>query len=411
MPDRRQLTRFTLLTTLTGLVAIFTAAWLLPQWRGAIFLLPAAAVVVGAALRYFPRWQVAALSKVATPKELFNSENEDRRTLIQILGALGLCATIYFTAQGLLVTQQGQQVTQATAEKNLQIAEQALRVSREGEITSRFIQATQNLGSDKQELRLGAIYALESVAKDSPQDHWQVMEILTAFLRQHAPYREREESPLRKALREQIEQAYNNGEKPATTPTPQVVTPAPDISQIEIAAVLTVIARRNWANETGKDQYLDLRSTNLANADLRNAHLDGANFAGDNLEKAYFIGATLRKANFDRADLSEACFVDANMENAVLGDTLSVRSYFARANLKGATFAAAKLEGAMLAGANLEEVDFGAADLKDVYFQDADLSKSKITWEQIKATGYLDTKAKVPAELEPLWRAEVAARK
>src|SRR5215212_6986591 len=116
MPDRSPLTRLTLLISILTLVSIFVAAWLLPQWRGAIFLLPAATVVIALILRYGPKWQVAALGKAATPQELFNAENEARRTLIQILGALGLCATIYFTAQGLLVTQQGQQVTQATAE-------------------------------------------------------------------------------------------------------------------------------------------------------------------------------------------------------------------------------------------------------------------------------------------------------
>jgi hypothetical protein len=34
---------------------------------------------------------------------------------------------------------------------------------------------------------MGAIYALEQIAKDSHDLHWPVMQILTAYLREHSP--------------------------------------------------------------------------------------------------------------------------------------------------------------------------------------------------------------------------------
>jgi hypothetical protein len=37
------------------------------------------------------------------------------------------------------------------------------------------------------EVRLGAIYALERIAYDSPRDHWPIIEVLTAYVRQNAP--------------------------------------------------------------------------------------------------------------------------------------------------------------------------------------------------------------------------------
>ncbi len=37
------------------------------------------------------------------------------------------------------------------------------------------------------EVRLGGIYALERIARDSPKDHWTIMEVLTAYVRENSP--------------------------------------------------------------------------------------------------------------------------------------------------------------------------------------------------------------------------------
>jgi hypothetical protein len=61
-----------------------------------------------------------------------------------------------------------------------------LQVNREGQITERFTQAIDQLGAtdDKGnklfEIRLGGIYALERIARESEEDYWPIMEILTA---------------------------------------------------------------------------------------------------------------------------------------------------------------------------------------------------------------------------------------
>jgi hypothetical protein len=55
-----------------------------------------------------------------------------------------------------------------------------VEVTQEQQITERFTRAIDQLGNDKLSVKLGGIYALERIAKDSPKDHWQVMEVLTA---------------------------------------------------------------------------------------------------------------------------------------------------------------------------------------------------------------------------------------
>ncbi len=53
-------------------------------------------------------------------------------------------------------------------------------------MTDRYTKATEQLGSDKLDVRIGGIYALERIARDSARDHPAVMEVLAAFIREHS---------------------------------------------------------------------------------------------------------------------------------------------------------------------------------------------------------------------------------
>ena len=43
-------------------------------------------------------------------------------------------------------------------------------------------------------IRLGGIYALEQIATNSAHNHWPVMEVLTAFVREQAPAKRQPEN-------------------------------------------------------------------------------------------------------------------------------------------------------------------------------------------------------------------------
>jgi hypothetical protein len=62
-------------------------------------------------------------------------------------------------------------------------------LSREGQVTDRYTKAVEQFGSDKLDVRIGGIYALERIARDSAKDHPAVMEVLTAFTREHSVFR------------------------------------------------------------------------------------------------------------------------------------------------------------------------------------------------------------------------------
>src|SRR5215212_7701039 len=63
-----------------------------------------------------------------------------------------------------------------------------LRQAEQGQITERFTRAIDQLGSEKLEIRLGGIYALERIDKETPERayHGTVMEVLTAYVRENS---------------------------------------------------------------------------------------------------------------------------------------------------------------------------------------------------------------------------------
>ena len=113
-------------------------------------------------------------------------------------------------------------------------------LSREGQVTDRYTKAIEQLGSDKLDVRIGGIYALERVARDSARDHPTVMEVLTAFIREHS----REQWP--------------PSDHPAGREQERSTRP-------DVQAAVTVIGRRDRKRDIRR---IDLTGANLAGADL-----------------------------------------------------------------------------------------------------------------------------------------------
>lgn len=185
--------------------------------------------------------------------------------------------------------------------------------TRQGHITDRYTKAIEQLGTDKLDVRLGGIFALERIARDSPRDHSTVMEVLAAFVREHS--RDRDD------IGEQGEVGeLEGGQRPVQT---------------DIQAALTVIGRRNVRQDRGR---IDLRGADLRNAYLNRANLTSANLARTNLTNASLRSADLKGANLYRAIINGADLTEANLTEA----------YLCRADLTNATLTAATLTGADL---------------------------------------------------------------
>lgn len=108
------------------------------------------------------------------PEDRIGLKIEIIKTAASILGGVFFLLTLLFTYQNLRLTE----------EKN----RADLLMDQERHRTDLFVKAINQLGSDKLEVRLGGIYALERIAWDSEKDHWPIMEVLTAYLRENAPW-------------------------------------------------------------------------------------------------------------------------------------------------------------------------------------------------------------------------------
>jgi hypothetical protein len=224
------------------------------------------------------------------------------RTQLLTLGAgIFAAGALIFTARNFTLSR-----------RTVELQRQTFALTQEGQVTDRYTKAVEQLGSDKIDVRIGGIYALERIARDSARDHPTVMEVLAAFVREHS-------------------------DEPAELPEPVSKIREPTLRS-DVQAAITVIARRDATRDRG--------SIDLMNADLTNAYLYNADLAG-----VEFYGADLIRANLINADL-------------------------AGAKLLGADLTAALLYSADLVGANLADADLTDADLEAADLTRADLTNA-----------------------------------
>ena len=201
-------------------------------------------------------------------------------------------------------------------------------LSREGQVTDRYTKAIEQLGSDKLAARIGGIYALERVARDSARDHRTVMEVLAAFIREHPHEQGATPAPATDALPTQIPEAD-------ALPTRTI---RPDVQ-----AAVTVIGRRIPRNDR---ERINLTGAILGGADLADANLGFARLTRADLHDANLIGANLTSARLDGADLGGADLSYADLYDANLSRANLSRTDFLWANLTGTFLVGADLSGA-----------------------------------------------------------------
>ncbi|HEX8645487.1 MAG TPA: pentapeptide repeat-containing protein [Thermoleophilaceae bacterium] len=151
------------------------------------------------------------------------------------------------------------------------LAARTYRLNRVGQRTDRLTKAIEQLGHDADAVRLGGIYALERVARESKEDHHHVVEVLITYLRDHAP-------------------KSGAAELRDTAPQP---TPG-------VRAVLKVLGRRTLVYEQDVKPHLNLSSLHLMGADLQGADLSGSDLRGTDLTDANLTDAKLDGAVYDR---------------------------------------------------------------------------------------------------------------
>src|SRR6266536_4518965 len=227
------------------------------------------------------------------------AQNDVRTTMLQALAGGVLVVGAYFTYR-------------------------QLRVTREGQITDRYTKAVDQLGSEHLDVRVGGIYALERIARDSPPDRASIEEVLTAFVRGHPPWLPPAQEGGTQQPRTTAVQLFLPDGRPAATrdtagpPDRRVAErqrPAADVQ-----AAVTVLGRRQLP--PGGLRRLDLTGVDLQRAQLRGANLQRAQLARANLQDARLRGANLQRAQLAGANLQDARLDElADLQGALADET------------------------------------------------------------------------------------------
>lgn len=260
--------------------------------------------------------------------------------------------------------------------KNLKATERSILVSEEKQITERFSKAVEMLSSEHSvHLRLGGIYALERIAKDSERDQQQVMKILAAFVRGQSsisderdnghPYIYKSLDDLMEEQQEQDQAYYDSRDDPDDCEMFRFVDHAYARSpSIDIQAAVSVIGHRRETSEESKEDEIDISQAILKDI-VFSGNYDRVNFYG-----THFISPIFRDdASFYRADFSETFIENLNADNVSMK----------KANFKKSVIVTARLSNVKLNDACFSEVQFsGGTVICQCDFSKASMKSLKI---------------------------------
>jgi Pentapeptide repeats (8 copies) len=273
---------------------------------------------------------LAPRSAFTNAGDAVRAQNDARGVMVQVAGGLVLLLGAYVTWRQLQLGRESMRQTMEATNAQLRAAHDQLTIDRESQLTQRFAQAVDQLGSEQIVVRIGGIYALERVARNSAADAGAVAELLCSYIRQHSP------------------RAADGANPEASSASGQ----APTHLELRASDVRTAL----FVLKKGTIRPEDNEPLRLLGTDLQLAGLDRACLAGADLEGADLRWAWLRSACLDGADLTYADLRDAHLDGA---------------SLVGAEMTGTQLRGAHLEAASLLTVtDLDQAQLEGALADD-----------------------------------------
>lgn len=257
-----------------------------------------------------------------TAKEISIQHNKIRKGIVSAFAVIAALSTIYLTWQ-----------SNQTAKMTLEISQKTtlftLEQNQDKQVADIYSRSLYNLGSEELVVRLGAIAALERIARMDPSNYyWPVIHILTAYIRKYSPadFRHPHQSP----------------------------------PKDDIALILDFIQEGNYEPSHHDNDIVDLSNVDISYANLSGAGLSYAKMEHSVLHNVDFSQAKLNDASFDNSDLQRTFFVSANLQSASFYDSLLNEVDFLGADLTKAEFSGSIFGNPMfgLGDAKLYRADF-----------------------------------------------------
>lgn len=234
-----------------------------------------------------------------------------------IATAIGIVAGLWFTTNSLQATY-----------KQFGVAERT-------EFTNRFAKAIEQIGSGNLDVRLGGIYLLERLARDSTADRSTVFSVLGAYVRTHSPAVE------------------------------ECGTQSPPTLAVDIQTILDVVGRREGGNASDR---IDLSDTCLVGARLSKLQFSSVDLSRSKMRDVVADGAILENAVLEGADLRGANLSHIRAQGAIFGNADLSNAYMDDSDLRRTVFHSGTLSHASLIQTNLAHASMAYMDLSGTIY-------------------------------------------
>ena len=309
------------------------------QWRRAIVAVLVLLLGIGlmaVAMILVPAWIVGAVD-ISDPVKRLELENSVRGVVVPSLAGTLFLATAYLTWRQVEAT--SRQVD--AAQQGVRLAQEQLALAGRANVSERFARAVDLLGAEQITARVGAVYALESIATDEPTYHRTVQELLASSAREHAP----------------DELALATQRKAGASPA-------------DVRAMLRVLARQPMSVPDAACHRAALAQ--------RSHHCkvcgDGP-YEGGGANRADLSGIVL-----ERLDLASGCLDRTRLHGARLDHCDLRQASLVHGDLRGALVRKSDLEGACLAWADLTDTVFRRCNLRKLVLHNAELANARLEW-------------------------------
>ena len=279
-------------------------------------------------------------------------------------------------------------------------SQQQVEISRNSHYTTLFAKAVEQLGSTREiqireidkttdptttysypetqpnlEVRLGAIYALERIARDSVRDKKSVFDILCAYAR----------NPENSGKLKPVDEVPTNAEEFYKW---QAGLPS---ARVDMQACIYVLGSDLYADFEAN--IFDLSRANFQSVKFSNCNLSGANLEGANLDATSFDGTVASQAILDRCHVKAATVKTTSLNNSSLDHADISFCRLSDTSLIGSEGRKTKFSNAILSNCDLRYCHFKEATFTSVTFQSGICSWISLKQSHIDATTFRETDA------------------
>ena len=297
------------------------------------------------------------------------------------------------------------------------VNERLAKTTEQGHMTDRITKAVEQLGAEKTvkngddektvpnlEVRLGGIYALSRVARDSPRDHISIMEILCAYIRENFPegnaekfsqdkiatfpkqyiHEDSEKNELSQrsflsqlvSRRQIIERRYRISGDGSLKEWSESFNPRSDLQ-----AIIRVIGERG--NKQIEKEYrfgeqlylfgfrLNLANSNLQGVDFEMLDFSGTIFSGSAMDGALFRHTILKDAFLTNVSACAADFDKAQMQRVVISDSELELCNFTKVDIVNSKVYRTNLNGSFLVDTCFENTELHRVSLEGCRIADS----------------------------------------